>query len=131
VSDSPPERRNKTPAGEVGKVFLFDPLSHESPVDFPGGSAPAEDKGCVIPGKEILVGKRVMAAPSGGIKFFRGVDDPGTERIEMDTANQLHEVGILLPDNGGVAVLEEMTSPAMPSVVARGIAGQEAAHEWG
>jgi len=111
-------------------VFLFYSLPHEGSVGFLRAE-PAQDKGCVIPGKGILVKEIIMAAPSVRVKFFRSLDDSGTERIEVNIADEFHEVDILVTDDRGIAVLEKVTSPVVSFVVTCGMTGQETAHESG
>ena len=49
----------------------------------------------------------------------------------MDVADQLPEVGVLLHNDGLVAILEEMPGPSMVAVIGQGIAGEEPPHEPG
>ena len=49
----------------------------------------------------------------------------------MDVADKFPEVGVLLDDDGLVAILEEMPDPFMAAVVGPGITGEEPAQEPG
>ena len=56
-------------------------------------------------------------------------DEPRPQRIEVDVAHQLAEVGVLLHDDGLVAVLEEVADALMATVVREGVAREHPAHE--
>jgi hypothetical protein len=64
----------------------------------------------VIPGKGGLLGHRVMATPTVVIELFKGLHDSGAEWIQVDIADQFHEIGVFFTDNRGVAVLEEVAA---------------------
>jgi hypothetical protein len=72
-----------------------------------------------------------MSAPSVSIQVSEGSDEAGPERIQMDIARKLLEVGFLLAHDGLVAVLEEVADTLVPPVEGDGIPGQPAAHEYG
>jgi|GEM_PF-3112994 hypothetical protein len=72
-----------------------------------------------------------MAAPPVGVKLFRSLDDSGTERIEVNMADESHEIDILVTDDRDIAVLEKVTGPVASLVVTCGVTGQETAHESG
>jgi hypothetical protein len=53
----------------------------------------------------------------------------GPQRIEVDVTDQLQEVGVLLADDGLIAILEEMARPVVSQVEINGVPGKEPAHE--
>jgi len=52
-----------------------------------------------------------------------------TNGIEMNVADQFFEIGTFLAYDGFVAVLEELTCPAMAAVKGNNVPGQEFAHQ--
>ena len=50
--------------------------------------------------------------------------DSGTKGIEVDIADQLQQVGLLLADQGLVAILKNMSGTMMSPVEINGIAGE-------
>jgi hypothetical protein len=51
-----------------------------------------------------------MATPTVVIELFKGLHDSGAEWIQVDIADQFHEIGVFFTDNRGVAVLEEVAA---------------------
>jgi len=47
----------------------------------------------------------------------------------MDVTHQFQKIGVLLTENGFVAVPEEMAVSLMPSVKGYGISGKESPHD--
>ena len=72
-----------------------------------------------------------MATPGIPVHVGQIRDEPRPHRIEVDVAHQLAEVGVLLHDDGLVAVLEEVAHPPVAAVVRLGVPRQEPAHELG
>lgn len=72
-----------------------------------------------------------MSRPGEGVEVLHGGDDAGTDRVEVDVADKLPEVDLLVADDGLVAVLEELARPPVPPVEGDDIAREEPPHEVG
>jgi hypothetical protein len=55
----------------------------------------------------------------------------GPEGIEMDIADQILEIGVLLADNRFITVLKKMTRPVSPAIEGYCIAGKKSCHDRG
>jgi len=69
-----------------------------------------------------------MARPRVGPKGAEIRHKPGAERVEVDIAHQVFEVGILLTDNRFIAVLKEMSGTFVPAIKTGGVSGQKSCH---
>jgi hypothetical protein len=49
----------------------------------------------------------------------------------MDVTHEFSEIGVLLADNGLVAILEQVAIPLVPPIEVDGMAGEQASHEAG
>ncbi len=58
-------------------------------------------------------------------------DDAGTNRVEVDVADEFPEVHLLFTEHGLVAVLENLAVPFVPLVESDDIARKESPHEVG
>ena len=70
-----------------------------------------------------------MTCKGETIKVGQSGNNVRTNGVEMNVADQFFEVGILLAYDGFVAVLEELTCPAIAAVEGNDVPGQELAHE--
>jgi hypothetical protein len=93
-----------------------------------------KDRGAVLPisvaqphyGTVTGVGIRIE-----GIEGIEGIDRAGAERIEMNVTDKLEEVGLLLAEDGFVAILEEMAGSFVAFVERDGIARKKTPHHPG
>jgi hypothetical protein len=69
-----------------------------------------------------------MAGIGKALELLQVPDHPGPERIQMDVADQLQQIGVFLTGNGPVAVLEEIAVSPVSAVEAHHIAGEEPRH---
>lgn len=72
-----------------------------------------------------------MPTPGVPVECRQRWDESGAERIEVDVADQLQEVRILLDQDGLVAVLEEVALPLVAAVEGPGVPGEQPPHAGG
>ena len=65
------------------------------------------------------------------LKFRHGSYEPSPQGIQMNIADQLLEIGLLVTHDGFITVLKEMPMSAMAPIIGDGIAGEQAPHEGG
>jgi len=70
-----------------------------------------------------------MPTPWVTLKSIQTVDLPRSQWIEMDVTHEFLEVGILLADDGLVAVLKQVPDPSMPMIEGDGVPSQKPPHE--
>lgn len=69
-----------------------------------------------------------MTAVPEILQVLRRGNDTGAERIEVDVADELQEIGLLLAEDGLVAVLEQVAGPLVAPVVPDRVGRQKAPH---
>lgn len=69
-----------------------------------------------------------MSAVAVGIELAERGNDPCPEGIQVDVADEVKQVGLLLAEYRLVAVLEKMTVAIVPSVKGACVTGQNATH---
>ena len=72
-----------------------------------------------------------MTTPWVAVKLFKGLHRIGFQGIEMNIANQFQEVGLFFTKDRLVAVLEEVSYPAVPPIEIDRVSCHELAHEGG
>jgi hypothetical protein len=55
----------------------------------------------------------------------------GSQRIEMNIADQLTKIHLLIADDGMITILKQMSVSKMTKVVGHSVAGEESSHEFG
>jgi hypothetical protein len=65
------------------------------------------------------------------VQFIHRANQIQSQRIEMNVANQLQKIDILLAQDRFIAVLKQMTDPAVPPIEAAGISAQNPPHKLG
>lgn len=73
--------------------------------------------------------KRGVSTPQIAAQCSEVAHNPGTQGIQVDVPHQLQAVGVLLNQNGFVAVLKEMAMPPVPSIEIAGIPSQKPSHD--
>jgi hypothetical protein len=53
-----------------------------------------------------------------------------SQRIEMNVADQLPKIDLLIADNGMITILKQMPVSKMAKIVSHSIAGEEPSHEF-
>ena len=51
------------------------------------------------------------------------------QRVQVDIANQLQKVGLLLAQNRFISILEQVAPPSVPAVIGHRIAGKQSPHD--
>lgn len=128
-----PETPHEASPGEVIPPALTEGGLHVGAVGLPcpGGvlREHPEDIVRVLPGSLPCTHKGTVARPGEGVEVLHGGDDAGTDRVEVDVADKLQEIGLFVADDGLVAVLEELAAALVPPVEGDDITRKEPPHE--
>ena len=69
-----------------------------------------------------------MSAPRIPREGREAAHNARPQRVEMDVAHELQEIGFFVHQGGAVAILHEVADPFMATVEGAGIPGQESSH---
>ena len=72
-----------------------------------------------------------VSTPLIPVQFGQVGHESRPDRIQMDVTHEFSEIGVLLADNGLVAILEQVAIPLVPPIEVDGMAGEQASHEAG
>jgi len=127
------QRAEERPAHQLGAAALGEPLPEERALG-PERAAlappePREHVRPILPRVARAPQNPGMATPGGAGQVGQIRDEPRPQRIEVDVAHQLAEVGLLLHDDGFIPVLEEVPHPLVAAVVPEGVAREQPAQE--
>ena len=126
---------HQAPALQVRPPALRDARGHEGAIGRAGPAGlprePRQDVGRCLPGAGHAAAKGGVACPGVALQLPQLANEAPAERVEMDVAHQLQQVGVLLDDDGSVPVLEEAAHPLVPAIEGSGVAGEQGSHAPG
>jgi hypothetical protein len=73
----------------------------------------------------------MMPAPGENRQGLKVVDHSGPYWVQMDIPHQLQKIGIMVTDNGLVAILEKVSGAIVAQIEHHGVTGQKSPHDLG
>ena len=83
----------------------------------------------VLPGMKEIAHESSMTRVGIAGEISEVLDNPRSQRIEVDIADKLGEIGVFLTENRLVAILEELPVTVVLFVEAHGVAGKQTGHD--